>query len=162
MQSELNRLRTMRRALLLGVVAVTAVSAVAEAQAAIFLARRVIGRVEQMSQQSPQTGGAGFDSASVILEAPADRVYATAVQALRRATDKGISITKEDAAGLQVQFTNGQQIAGIMVARLGEKLSQILVTSAHTGSQPNAAALVSDGILRVCREMNVECSRGQQ
>jgi len=41
-------------------------------------------------------------------------------------------------------------------------LSHILITSAHTGSQLNAAALVSSGVLRVCKEMNVERSPARQ
>ena len=57
MMSKLNR-RAFARGVLAGTVAIVAASAVAEAQAAIFLARRVIGRVETMSQQSPQASGA--------------------------------------------------------------------------------------------------------
>ena len=123
---------------------------------------RVLGRVETMSQQSTQKDGVGYDSAAVMLEAPAKQVYATALNALRRAQAQGISITREDDTALMVQFTNGQQIAGIKISQLGDKLSHMLITSAHTGSQPNAAALVSDSVLRVCREMNVECSPARQ
>jgi hypothetical protein len=35
----------------------------------------------------------------------------------------------------------------------------MLITSAHTGSDPDAAALVLNSVLRVCREMNVVCSQ---
>jgi hypothetical protein len=48
------------------------------------------------------------------------------------------------------------------VSALGDDLSHLLVSSAHSGSQPNAAALVSDSVLRVCAEMNVVCSRAEQ
>jgi hypothetical protein len=150
------------RGLLASMVALVAVSAVADTQAAIFLARRAIGRVEQMSQQSPQPNGAGYDTATVMLEAPADKVFATAVNALRNAGDKGITVTRVDEQQLLVQFTNGQQVAGMKISALGERLSQLLITSAHSGAQQNAAALVSDGVLRVCREMNVQCSRAKQ
>jgi hypothetical protein len=159
-------LRVKRVALIRGAVlastGVVALSAVIDAQAAIFVARRVLGRVETMSQQSTQKDGAGYDSAAVMLEAPARQVYATALNALRRAQAQGISITGEDDNDLMVQFTNGKQIAGMKISQLGEKLSHMLITSAHTGSQPNAAALVSDSVLRVCREMNVECSPARQ
>ena len=141
---------------------VVALSAVIDAQAAIFVARRVLGRVETMSQQSTQKDGAGYDSAAVMLEAPAKQVYTTALNALRRAQAQGITITSEDDNALMVQFTNGKQITGMKISQLGEKLSHMLITSAHTGSQPNAAALVSDSVLRVCREMNVECSPARQ
>ena len=45
-------------------------SSIAEAQW-VLVARRAIGRVEQMSQQSPQPNGASYDSAAVMIEAPA-------------------------------------------------------------------------------------------
>jgi hypothetical protein len=141
--------------------AVVLMSTVAEAQAAIFIARRVIGRVETMSQQSPQASGASYDSAAVMLEAPAQKVFATAVDALKRAQAQGITVTRVDTTEMLVQFTNGQQIAGMKISSLGDKLSHMLITSAHAGSQPNAAALVSDSVLRVCSEMKVECSRAR-
>ena len=161
MKSTVNR-RAIARGIVAGTVAILAASAVAEAQAAIFLARRVIGRVETMSQQAPQSSGASYDSAAVMLEAPAQKVFATAVDALKRAQAQGITVTRVDNTELLVQFTNGQQIAGMKISSLGDKLSHMLITSAHAGSQPNAAALVSDSVLRVCTEMKVECSRARQ
>ena len=147
---------------LLALAAVVLLSTVAEAQAAIFLARRAIGRVESMSQQAPQSSGASYDSAAVMLEAPAQKVFATAVDALKRAQAQGITVTRVDNTEMLVQFTNGQQIAGMKICSLGDKLSHMLITSAHAGQQPNAAALVSDSVLRVCSEMKVECSRARQ
>ena len=161
MKSRVNR-RAMARGIVAGTVAILAASAVAEAQAAIFLARRVIGRVETMSQQSPQASGASYDSSAVMLEAPAQKVFATAVDALKRAQAQGITVTRVDNTEMLVQFTNGQQIAGMKISSLGDKLSHMLITSAHAGQQPNAAALVSDSVLRVCSEMKVECSRARQ
>ncbi|MEO8755300.1 MAG: hypothetical protein ABI624_21775, partial [Casimicrobiaceae bacterium] len=60
--------------IVLGIAALFA-SSIAEAQW-VMLARRAVGRVEQMSQQSPQAGGANYDAAAVMLEAPADKVFA--------------------------------------------------------------------------------------
>ena len=79
-----------------------------------------------------------------------------------RNNTRGLTITREDATERVVQFTNGEQIAGIKVSPLTDDLSHLLVTSAHSGTQPNAAALVMDSVLRVCREMNVECSAATQ
>jgi hypothetical protein len=62
----------------------------------------------------------------------------------------------------RTRVTNGQQIAGIWVSAIADKLSQLLITSAHSGTQSNAAALVSDSVLRVLRAMGVECSRAKQ
>jgi hypothetical protein len=144
--------------ILLGIAALFA-SSIAEAQW-VLLARRAIGRVEQMSQQSPQSGGANYDSAAVMLEAPADKVFATVVRGVGNA--QGITVTREDASAMLIQFTNGQQIAGIKVSPIGDNLTHLLISSAHTGDQQNAAELVLNSVLRVCKDMNVECSQAKQ
>lgn len=48
------------------------------------------------------------------------------------------------------------------ISSLGDKLSHFLIISAHASQRPNAAAPVSDSVLRVCTEMKVECSRARQ
>lgn len=140
-------------------IALLLASDIAQAQW-VMLARRAVGRVEQMSQQSPQANGANYDSAAVMLEAPPDKVYAAVVRGVGNAP--GITITREDPGARLVQFTNGQQIAGIKVSALGDDLTHLLISSAHTGTQPDAAALVLNSVLRVCKEMNVECSQARQ
>jgi hypothetical protein len=142
-----------------GLVALCA-SSLAEAQW-VLLARRAIGRVEQISQQSPQAGGASYDSAAVMVEAPADKVYAAVIRGLTSNT-KGVTITSQNADDRLVEFTNGQQIAGIKVSALGDNLTHMLISSAHSGSQPDAAGLVLNSVLRVCAEMKVECSPARQ
>jgi hypothetical protein len=136
-----------------------AISSVAEAQW-VMLARRAVGRVEQMSQQSQQPGGANYDSAAVMLDAPVNKVYAAVLRGLQNNT-QGLSITREDPTQGLVQFTNGQQIAGIKVSAIGDDLTHMLISSAHTGNQPNASAMVLNAVLRVCKDMNVECSQGR-
>jgi hypothetical protein len=149
-------LHRMRRFLLGSGVALLLVSSVAEAQW-VLLARRVVGRVETMSQQSKDAGGASYDTATVMLDAAPDKVYDAVLRHVRARTD--LTMTQNDASTMVVQFTNGQQIAGVKVNPMGDNLAQLLITSAHTASQPNAADLVVDAVLRVCREMNVECAR---
>ena len=140
-----------------GCAALLASSQFAEAQW-VMLARRAVGRVEQMSQS--QSNGASYDTAAVMIEAPADKVYAAVLRGVRN--KEGIKVTSESADARTVQFSNGTQIAGIKVSPLGDDLTHLMVTSAHTGSQPDAAALVGDSVLRVCKELNVECSRAAQ
>ena len=151
-------MRTNAIAVTLGA-ALLVISSIAEAQW-VMLARRAVGRVEQMSQQSQQPGGASYDTAAVMLDAPADKVYAAVLRGLQNA--QGIKITRDVPADRLVEFTNGQQVAGIKVSGLSDDLTHMMITSAHTGSQPNAAALVLNGVLRVCKDMNVECSQAQK
>jgi len=130
-------------------------SGFAEAQW-VLVARKVVGRVEQMSQ-SQGGNGASYDSAAVMLEAPADKVWDAVLRGLRGNT-QGVTVTQENPADHVVQFSNGRQIAGIKVSSIGDNLTHLLITSAHTGDQPNAAALVLNSVLRVCKDMGVECS----
>jgi hypothetical protein len=53
------------------------------------------------------------------------------------------------------------QIAGLQVNALSDSLSQLMITSAHSGDQPSAATTILEHVLKVCAELNVECSRAQ-
>ena len=151
----MDRSRSLRLAVGAGI-AFLALSHAAEAQW-VMLARHVVGRVESMSQQSKDPGGASYDTATVVLEAAPAKVYDAVVRHVRART--ALTMTQNDPSSMVVQFTNGKQIAGVKVNPMGDNLSQLLVTSAHTASQPNAADLVVDGVLRVCGELKVECAR---
>ena len=97
----------------------------------IMLARRVVGRIVQMSQTSPN-GATTYDTASVIVEVPVDRVYEAVKTQVR--TAQGITVTKEDAAARRVEFTNGTQIAGIQAVSLADNVTQLMVSSAHSSA----------------------------
>ena len=134
-----------------------AMSSLAEAQW-VLLARKAVGRVEQMSQQQPN-GGAAYDSASVMIEVPAEKVYAVAVRNVRAAS--GITVTDQQDRQRLIQFSNGEQIAGLQVNALSDTLSQLMITSAHSGKQQNATVMIVERVLKLCAELNVECSRAQ-
>jgi len=121
----------------------------------VMVARAVSGRVQQMSHK-PDSGGGGYDVATVVLEAPAQKVYTTALAALK--THAGISVTGSDDKKREIQFTNGVQYASLQAQSLGDKLSQLVIASTLTGATPSATSLVLQGVLRVCKDMNVECT----
>ncbi len=120
-----------------------------------LIARRAVGRVEQLSQ-APKGEQPGFDVATVILNADATKVYATTVGLLHK--NQTVHVVAEDAAHRTVEFSNGKRSAGITVSDLGTRLSQILVASAAMQGQDSATLRIVDGILRVCQEMKVTCS----
>jgi len=140
----------------LGIAAMLA-SSLAEAQW-VLLARKVVGRVQQMSQQQPN-GGAAYDSAAVMIEVPAEKVYAVAVRNIKAAS--GITVTEQNDTQRLIQFSNGEQIAGLQVNALSDNLSQLMITSAHSGNQQNAATTIVERVLKLCAELNAECSRAQ-
>ena len=63
------------------------------------------------------------------------------------------------ALGVPQDLGDGGQVAGVKVNAMGDNLSQLLISSAHTGTQQNAADLVVDAVLRICGEMKVQCAR---
>ena len=119
----------------------------------VAVAHAVAGRIQQMSDRSKD--GSGFDVATVVLEANADKVYQTAVKNLSARSD--LKITSQDATKRMVQFTNGPQIASLQATPLGDKITQLVIAS-NLGPQPDATSLVVQGVLHVCKDMNVECT----
>ena len=120
----------------------------------VMVARAVSGQIQQMSHKGDN--GNGYDVATVVLEANADKVYSTALTALK--SHPGITVTKDDAKKRRIDFTNGTQYASLQATALGDKLSQLMIASNLTGQQPTATSLVLQGVLKVCKEMNVNCT----
>jgi len=130
---------------------------VASAQG-IFIARRVIGKIAQMSQSSPN-GETTYDTASVIIEVPVDRVYA--VVKTQVSTAKSVTVTREDAAARRIEFTDGTRIAGIQAVSLGDNVTQLMVSAAHSKSPMSSpTSIVVEHIVATCKAMNIECTRG--
>jgi hypothetical protein len=119
----------------------------------VMVARAVSGRVQQMSHKP--ANGAGYDVATVVLEANADKVYATALSSLK--AHAGITVTKNNDQQRKIEFTNGQQDASLQATPLGEKLTQLVIASNLTASQPSATSLVVQGVMKVCAQLKVEC-----
>lgn len=145
------------------IIAVLLLTHAASAQAqALFLARKAIGRVEQMTQSAPAgsaagTTGASYDVATVIVEVAPDKVYAAAARLLGQNT--ALRVTRSDPVRRAITFSKGTQIGGIQVSELGENLSQLLVSTAHSGTpEMNSSAIVAH-ILDVCRQLDVVCQR---
>ncbi len=122
----------------------------------VNLARRAVGRIEQLSQSQGEDG-VSYESAAVMLEVPLARVWSAVLHGLRT-SPQGITITREDPAAHIVQFTNGKQIAGIKLSPLGDNLTHLLVSTAQQGNGADASAQVTNRVLLICREMSVECA----
>ena len=134
-----------------------ALTAVATAQAQwVMVAHAVSGRIQRMEQQRTANNG-GYDVASVILEAQADKVYDTALQALKAHSDK-VMVTSTDAKKMIVKFTDGQQNASLQVTSLGPKVTQLMIASNAVENGQSGTSIVLQGVLKVCKEMNVTCT----
>jgi len=139
-------------------------SGIADAQW-VFVGRKALGKVKQLTSEatgggSPQAAGAsknvpqqGYDAATVLLEAPADKVYNTAVRVLQ--ANKEIRISRKDDKALSIEFVDGSIAAGMQITSFSDTVSQILVVSTSSGKP--GTSIVLNGILRVCKEMGVSC-----
>ncbi len=114
----------------------------------VFVARKAMGVIHKMQ-------GQGNDIATVILEAPADKVYGAAMNSIK-GNDK-LSIVRHSDKSRTIEFSDGGRTATIKVNGVEEKLSEIVVSSGAPGSKADATPLVVDGILMVCKEMKAQC-----
>lgn len=130
----------------------------------VFVGRKALGKVKQLTseadnyQQSLEAGQKnvpqqGYDAATVLLEAPANKVYAAAINIMQK--NKDIRITKKDDRALSIEFTHGNLAAGMTISSLSDTISQLLVVSTKAGKADSS--LVLKAILRVCNEMGVHC-----
>ena len=122
----------------------------------VAVARAVSGRIQHMQQQSAD-GKGGYDVATVVIEANAQKVYETALQRIQ-AHSSEVKLIRNDARTRTVSFTNGVQTASLQANTLGDKLTQLVVASTLDPSQNSATPLVVKSIQNVCTELKVECT----
>jgi hypothetical protein len=146
-----------RQAGALVVAGVAMADAVAVETPWVMVGRRAVGRIQHMTQ-SETNGGPGYDVATVVLKADPDKVYATALKAVQASTQ--VRLTVQDAQQRRLEFTDGKQTAGLRVSGVDGQLAQLLITSVRLPNQTSATSLVLTGVMRVCKDMGVECSVG--
>jgi hypothetical protein len=133
-----------------------ALSTIAEAQW-VLLARRAVGRIEQMSQTGPN-GEGSYDVATVIVEVPPGQVYDVVKK--RLLANPQLKVTSADDERRSIAFNDGRQFGGIQVATLGDGLSQLLISTAHPGIPAATTSMIVERIIAVCGDLQVRCERG--
>lgn len=122
----------------------------------VAVARAVSGRIQHMQQQSAD-GKGGYDVATVVIEANAQKVYETALQRIQ-AHSSEVKLIRNDPRTRTVSFTNGVQTASLQANTLGDKLTQLVVASTLDPAGNGATPLVVKSIQNVCTELKVECT----
>lgn len=145
-------MRTCRRISVVAlVVAALGFSGIAGAQWA-FVARKSMGAIHSIQ-------GEHTDVATVLLEAPAEKVYAAAIRTLG---EKGVRITRQDDATRQIDFTAANGPTTMKVSTVEEKVSMLTITAPGSIRRTGDASPVVNGVLKVCREMKVTCSLSKE
>jgi hypothetical protein len=124
----------------------------------IFAARHVIGRINQITQDD-SNGNPVSQFATVIVDAPANKVYATAVNVATQ--NPALTITLQDSQNLKMKVSEGPKNATISVVALSDNSSQIMVSA--TPASPNDDSGNSDivnSIMKVCNQLNTVCKTG--
>jgi hypothetical protein len=134
-------------------------SGIADAQM-VFLGRKALGKVRQLTGEMKGNQQPGYDVATVLLEANAEKVYSTAISVL--AASKDWTITQRDDKSRSVGFSDGKRTAGVQVSYLDEHLTQLLIVSTVTSPRTDTTSFVLNGVLRVCKEMGVHCQLGDE
>lgn len=139
--------------LVFGVLLLALSASAAQAQW-VFVARKVIGRVESM-QQKPAPDTPTYDVATVVLEANADKVYRTVIETVHAHPEN--KIMNQDDLGRQLDVTNGKQTVGIHVFELQDKVSQLMIASAVKPGQQSPVSFAVQRVMAVCASMHVTC-----
>jgi hypothetical protein len=122
----------------------------------VAVAHAASGRIQQMRQRNAN-GPGGYDVATVLIEANAQKVYETALQRLQ-ARSAAVKVIDQDSARRVVAFTDGIQTASLQANPLSDKVTQLVVASTLAPDQPSATSLVVKSIQNVCTELKVECA----
>jgi hypothetical protein len=139
--------------LLFGILLLALSAGAAQAQW-VFVARKVIGRIENM-QQKPAPDTPTYDVATVILEANADKVYRTVIATVHAHPEN--KILNQDDLSRQLDVTNGKQTVGIHIFALQDKVSQLMIASAVKPGQQSPTSYAVQRVLAVCAGMHVTC-----
>ena len=116
---------------------------------AVFLARKALGLVSRITDQFH-----GHETASVLLEADAGKVFTAAQRTIRK--NPGNEIISTDEASRTISFKHNGRAITLKVAHLQDDLAQILVVSSGNNTTRDTDYAVN-GILRVCKEVGAHC-----
>ncbi|MCA0302884.1 MAG: hypothetical protein LCH95_10805 [Proteobacteria bacterium] len=124
----------------------------------VFVARKALGRIEHMREGQQGGGQPAYDFATVLLDAPADRVFTVALDMARK--NRSVHVVMQDPAQRRFQVAQGDRTATFNVVPFGDDVSQLLIAG-HAGPGEDATTpRVVEAVLRVCREMGKHCQVG--
>lgn len=147
----------MKHALLrvLAFVLVLAPFAPAGAQA-VFIARKAVQRIHRMTIESEQANGPRREFVTVILEAPADRVFATALETVRH--NPSARLLMSDPVQRRLQVAEGERVGTVNVVELDKEVSQLMIAGTSPANEPPAASRVIATVMRLCEQMKKQCT----
>ena len=124
----------------------------------IFAARHIEGRINQLTQDD-QNGKPAAQMATVVLNAPASKVYATAINMGNQ--NQAVTIVSQDATNLSLKVSENSKSVTLKVIPLSDQSSEIMISApAPTDGQASSTSAAAASILKICTQMNKQCSLG--
>jgi hypothetical protein len=120
----------------------------------VLIGRAAAHRIQHM-REAQQGGQPGYDFAAVILEAPADKVFAVTLDHARKNT--AIQITMVDQGGRRLQVADGSRTATLNVVPLSDDVSELYIAGTAVPGENSTSSRVVQAIMRVCAEMKKSC-----
>jgi hypothetical protein len=124
----------------------------------VFVARKALGRIQHMREENQPGGRPGYDFATVILDAPADKVFATALDMARK--NSAVRVVMQDPGQRRFQVAEGDRTATLNVVPFSDEVSQLLIAGHAGPGEDSTTSRVVQAVLRVCKQMNKHCEVG--
>lgn len=121
----------------------------------VFVARHAIGRIEQVTQNQASPNQPPTEVVTVILDAPAQRVYDVAKNTIQQ--NQNVKVVSSDQQKLALKISQDDQVATLTINPLSDDTSQlIIVGTAVPGQSPQTTRIV-DGVMRLCNQLGKSC-----
>lgn len=121
----------------------------------VFVARHAIGRIEQVTQNQASPNQPPTEVVTVILDAPAQRVYDVAKNTIQQ--NQNVKVVGSDQQKLALKISQDDQVATLTINPLSDDTSQlIIVGTAVPGQSPQTTRIV-DGVMRLCNQLGKSC-----
>jgi len=124
----------------------------------VFAAKHIAGRINQLTQDD-KNGKPTAQMATVVLNAPASNVYATAINIAKQ--NQVVTIVSQDAKNLTLKVSENNNNVALKVVPLSDQTSEIMISaSAPADGDASSTSTAANAILKICTQMNIKCSLG--
>ena len=126
----------------------------------VFVARHAIGRIEQVSQSQSSPGQPATEVVTVILDAPAQRVYDVALSTIQK--NQNVNIVSADSQNLSLKISQDSQMATLSIRALGDDSSQLVIVGPVVQGQNSGATRIAQGVINICNGLGKDCKLANQ
>ncbi len=121
----------------------------------VFVARKAAQRIHHMEIEPQRANEPRHDFAVVLLEAPADKVFSTALDLARK--NGAVRVLMSDPGTRRLQLAEGDRVATLNVVEFSPQVSQLMIAGSAGPGEDSTSSRVVAAVMRVCAAMKKEC-----